>query len=162
VTDPSQPANEGWGEGVVVLGAHGGAGTTTLTHWLPSPSFDLGPITGPDGTVRQVTPYGRPVIVTTRNTVCSAHAASIAINGLRDQGLRVACLVIVADGAGSEPREAKVRFRMLEGHVEGTVRLSFLATLRGSEEVPPEEELPRKMVSELTRIKELAQKDDTP
>lgn len=161
MTDLSQPENEGWGEGVVVLGAHGGAGATTLTHWLPSPSFDLGPITGPDGAVRQVTSHGRPLIVTTRNTVRSAHAASIALNGLRDQGLRVACLVIVADGAGSEPREAKVRFRMLEGHVE-LARLSFLPTLRGSEELPPAEELPRKMISELTRIKELAQKDGTP
>lgn len=162
MTDPSQPATKGWGEGVVILGAHGGAGATTLTHWLPSPSFDLGPITGPDGTVRKVTSHGRPIIVTTRSTVRSAHAASTAINGLRDQGLRVACLVIVADGAGSEPREAKVRFRMLEGHVGGTARLSFLPTLRGSEEVPSEEELPRKMVSELSRIKELAQKDGTP
>ncbi|MGI5122763.1 hypothetical protein ACQEU5_24925 [Marinactinospora thermotolerans] len=162
MTDPSQPTNEGWGEGVVVLGAHGGAGATTLTHWLPSPSFDLGPVVGPDGAVRQVTSHGRPIILTTRNTVHSAQAASIALNGLRDQGLRVACLVIVDDGAGSTPREAKVRFRMLEGHVGGTERLSFLPTLRGSEEIPPEEELPRKMVSELTRIKELVQKDGTP
>lgn len=166
--DQPSSAEEGWGnvDGVVVLGAHGGAGTTTLTRLLPDPAYDLGPVMEPSGSARQVHAAGLPVVLVTRNTVPSAASASTAVAELGKQGLRPTCLVIVSDGAGPEPREAKVLFRMLEPHVGSAsggalVRFSFIPSLRGSEEVPTAEELPRRSVVELTRIKELILQKDT-
>ncbi|KOX13692.1 hypothetical protein [Nocardiopsis sp. NRRL B-16309] len=143
--------------GVVIVGAHGGSGASTLAAMLPDPVYDVGPLMAPDGRVRGVHAHGRPIVLTSRNTVRSAEAASAAIKGLREQGLEAACLVVVADGVGSEPREARVRFRMLEGHT--TVhRMSYLSLLRTSESVPPLEELPRKSQSEISQVLEIVQK----
>ncbi|MEU0237615.1 hypothetical protein ABZ234_07985 [Nocardiopsis sp. NPDC006198] len=109
---------------------------------------------------------GRPIVLVTRNTVPSAAAASTSITELAKQGLRPACLVIVSDGVGSEPREAKVRFRMLDPHVGpagggGLVRFSFIPSMRGNEDLPTAEELPRRSALELAQIKELIVQKDT-
>lgn len=154
MAEPSPPAETGWGNGAVVLGAHGGSGATTVTRLLPEPTFDLGPARDTQGEMRLVTPHGRPIILTTRFTVPGFVAASAAVTGLREQGLKVDCLVVVPDGAGPEPREAKVRLRMLEGHVGATLRLSFIPALRGMPEPPALADLPRRVSNEISAIRE--------
>lgn len=154
MADPSPPAETGWGAGAVVLGAHGGSGATTLTHLLPAPTYDLGPAVDTQGHARTVTTYGRPLILTARYNVPGVVAASRAINGLREQNLSVECLVVVADGAGPDPREAKVRLRMLEGHTGAILRLSFVPALRGMPEPPAPGDLPRRVSNEISAIRE--------
>jgi len=117
------------GPEVVVVGAHGGAGCTTLAALL-KPSWDLGSLAhryqlnGPP-----VITKGRPLVLVCRNTVAATRAATTAVTVLHSYKERVACLAVVSDGA-AEPKDASARLLLLQARVGGIVRLPYLRELR--------------------------------
>jgi hypothetical protein len=114
---------------VVVAGAHGGAGATTLAVLLGA-AWDLGAILDPDPAYPPVRVHGRRLIVVCRDTVPAAWHATRAVTALHACGERVSALAIVSDGAGPEPADASARFALLEGRVGGMVRVPFVPALR--------------------------------
>ncbi|MGI8333653.1 hypothetical protein ACRYCC_27200 [Actinomadura scrupuli] len=114
---------------MVVAGAHGGAGTTTLSALLGA-AWDMGSVLDPDPAYAPVRAHGRPLIVVCRNSVPAARHATRAVTALHACGERISALAIVSDGAGGEPADASTRFALLEGRVGGTVRIPFVPALR--------------------------------
>ena len=144
---------------LLVAGAHGGAGSTTLAKLL-HPALDMGTVSGtPKPGRAPLQPRGRPVVVVSRNTVSAAwHAtrAVTAIDACRDEtDGHIAALVIVSDGGRSEPKEATARFALLQGRVCGVVRMPFIPALRLVDD-PTTVELPVKARQVLDAVKELA------
>lgn len=117
------------GPEVVVVGAHGGAGCTTLAALL-KPSWDLGSLAHryQPGTP-PVYSKGRPLVLVCRNTVPASRAATTAITVLHGYEERVACLAVISDGA-AEPKDASARLLLLESRVGGIVRFPYLRELR--------------------------------
>lgn len=124
---PDQQAPEGLD--VVVAGAHGGAGASTLAALLPA-AWDMGSI-GPLLELGRspLRAKGRPVVLAVRNTAVAAKHATAAIGALSDWDERVAALAIVSDG-GPESRDATARFALLAGRVGGVVRVPHVRALR--------------------------------
>lgn len=138
---------------VVVVGAHGGAGTSTLAALLPA-AWDMGSI-GPLLELGRspLRAKGRPVVVAARNTPVAARNATAAIGALCDWDERVSALAIVSDG-GPESREATARFALLDGRVGGVVRVPHVRALRLVED-PAAVDLPSKArhaIDELRRL----------
>ncbi|MFC4906949.1 hypothetical protein [Actinomadura gamaensis] len=105
-----------------LIGAHGGAGTSTLAVLLGG-ADDLGTTDhAPDSAQA-------PMVLVTRNTVGGSRRAVSAQYFLDRIGQPVRVLAIVADGFG-EPRDATARFRLLAARVAGVVRVPFMPTLR--------------------------------
>ncbi|MDL4770740.1 hypothetical protein [Actinomadura xylanilytica] len=149
---------DGRSGGTVLVGAHGGAGVSTLAR-LMCPARDMGAVAG---LLREGRPYVRaegPVVLVARNTVSAAwHAtrAVTAIDAARGQGDgHIAALVIVADGAGPEPKDAAARFGLLHDRVCGVVRMPFVPELRLIDD-PATVPLPRKVREVLETVWELA------
>lgn len=130
--------------GAVVVGAHGGAGTSTVRAFLPDPAYDVGCLRQPDGVFQEVETFGRPLILVARATVLGARAAAEAARELAEQGHTVACLALVSDGAGAEPLDVKIRMRLLEPRVHALVRVPFVAELRSVEQPHQVLPLPRR------------------
>lgn len=140
---------------LMVIGAHGGAGTSTLADLL-RPAWDLGAINHLAGSDRPpLRAEGRLLVVVARNTVAAAWHATNAVTALCGHTAPIAALVIIADGAGKEPRDATARFSLLESRVHGTVRMPFVPALRLVDHVRAIE-LPEKATAALTRIRDLA------
>ena len=98
---PPRPARRRPPDGIVLAGAHGGAGTSTLAALL-APAWDMGVISGPAaGGLR---PGGRPVVLAARNTVAAAGRAVTATSAIARAGAWVAVLVVVSDGLPGRPR----------------------------------------------------------
>lgn len=116
----------GWATEIVVLGCHGGAGTTTLRVLLDSP-WELGTYAAERS---EIGTFGRPLALTTRNSVAASARAVEVVNVLAANEITPAVLVVMADGAGPEPDEAVARFRMLEGRVGKIIRFPFVTGLR--------------------------------
>jgi len=125
-SEPPRPARRRPPDGIIVAGAHGGAGTSALAELL-APAWDMGAISGaaPGGQW----PAGRPVVLAARNTVAAAGRAITAVSALARAGTPVAVLVVVSDGL-PEPAEARYRYRVLEGRVGAVVRMPFVPALR--------------------------------
>lgn len=156
-TRPS-PADQAGGQAgadldVVVVGAHGGAGTSTLAALLPA-VWDMGSI-GPllELDRSPLRAKGRPVVLAVRNTAMAAKDATAAIGALADWDERVAALAIVSDG-GPESREATARFALLEGRVGGVVRVPHVRALRLVED-PSHVVLPGKARQALAELRRL-------
>ncbi|MFA1551751.1 hypothetical protein [Actinomadura chokoriensis] len=112
-----------------MAGAHGGAGTSTLTTLLPA-VWDMGSIAPLLELGRSpLRATGRPVVVAVRNTAVAAKDATAAIGALAEWDERVAALAIVSDG-GPESPEATARFALLQSRVEGVVRVPYVRALR--------------------------------
>ncbi len=137
---------------LVVAGAHGGAGTSTLAVLL-APAWDMGVIqpAAPAGGLR---PGGRPVVLVTRNTVAAAGRAVTAVTAVTRSGLPVAVLAVISDGL-PEPAEARYRFRILEGRVGAVVRVPFTPAFRAAGS-PLRVSLPRRARHALAQIRALA------
>ncbi|GAA2140016.1 hypothetical protein GCM10009727_36890 [Actinomadura napierensis] len=107
---------------VVVAGAHGGAGTSTLATLLPT-AWDMGSIESLlELDCAPLDAKGRPIVLAARNTAAAAKCATAAIGVLHDWDEQVAALAIVSDG-GPESRDATARFALLEARVgTGTKR----------------------------------------
>ncbi len=134
----------------VLLGCHGGAGTSTLAALLGTP-WDLG---GYTPQTRQVETFGRPLLLVTRDSAPASARTVEAVTGLSGSGAAISCLVIVADGSGPEPREATVRFRLVEDRVERIVRFPFVAGLRYADTADADKvRLPRKAERALAEIR---------
>lgn len=128
-TGPARASGAGQALDVVVVGAHGGAGTSTLAALLPA-AWDMGsiqPLLELDRAPLRA--KGRPVILAVRNTAVAAKYATAAIGTLRDWDERVAALAIVSD-SGPETREASARFALLQPQVGGMVRVPHVRALR--------------------------------
>jgi MinD-like ATPase involved in chromosome partitioning or flagellar assembly len=138
---------------IVVVGAHGGAGVSTLAALL-RPAWDMGVVRGPRPG-RPLRPGGRPVVLVARNTVAAAGGAVAATKVITRQGTQVAVLVVVSDGL-PEPAEARYRFRVLQGRVGAVVRMPFVPALRAAGS-PLQVNLPRKALRALAEIRVLAQ-----
>jgi len=150
----NQPARE-----IVVVGAHGGAGTTTLAILL-QPSWDIGSVRRPSRGRPAIRPtWGRPLTLVSRNTAVAAAQAIAAINAITWQGERVAVLAIVSDGF-PEPAAAAYRFQVLSARVGAVVRVPFVASLRISND-PAQVSLPRRVRRSIAdiRAKALASAD---
>jgi hypothetical protein len=136
---------------LVVAGAHGGAGTSTLAALL-APAWDMGVIrpAAPAGGLR---PGGRPVVLVTRSTVAAAGRAVAAVTAVTGTGLPVAVLAVISDGL-PEPAEARYRFRVLDGRVGAVVRVPFTPAFRAAGS-PVQVRLPRRARQALALIRAL-------
>jgi hypothetical protein len=138
---------------VVLVGAHGGAGVTTLAGLL-RPAWDLGVVRQPGPDRGPLRPAGRPVLLVARNTVAAAGRAVTAARLLDEQGVPVTVLVVIGDGL-PEPAEARYRFRVLSGRVGAVVRVPFVPALRIAAD-PLSVDLPRRARRALAEIRALA------
>jgi len=138
---------------VVVAGAHGGAGTSTLAALLPA-AWDMGsiqPLLELDRSPLRA--KGRPVVLAARNTAVAAKNATAAIGALHGWDEQVSALAIVSDG-GPETREASARFALLEARVGGVVRVPHVRALRLVED-PCVVALPGKARQALDKLRRL-------
>ena len=138
---------------IVVAGAHGGAGVTTLAALL-QPAWDLGTPRGARRGFPPLRPGGRPVVLVTRNTVPAAGWAVAAASAITRAGVRIAVLAVVSDGL-PEPAEAAYRFRLVEARTGGLVRVPFVPLLRVADH-PTRVPLPRRARWALAEIRALA------
>ena len=147
---PPRPARRRPPDGIVLAGAHGGAGTSTLAALL-APAWDMGVISGPAaGGLR---PGAGRSSLAARNTVAAAGRAVTATSAITRAGAWVAVLVVVSDGL-PEPAEARYRFRVLEGRVGAVVRMPFVPAFRVTAD-PSRVDLPRRARQALAEIRAL-------
>ncbi|WP_433136137.1 hypothetical protein ACQPZ8_28345 [Actinomadura nitritigenes] len=138
---------------MVVAGAHGGAGTSTLAALLPA-VWDMGSIESLlELECAPLDAKGRPIVLAARNTAAAATRATAAIGVLREWDERVAALAIVSDG-GPESRDATARFALLEARVGGIVRIPHVRRLRLAEN-PAEVVLPGKARHAIDQLRRL-------
>lgn len=116
---------------LAVLGAHGGAGTTTVAALL-APAWDLGVIHRPGSGSPPVRTGGRPLVLMARSTATAAGEAMAAVNALTWLGIKVAVLAVVGDGL-PEPEVARYRYQLLAPRVGAIKRIPFAAALRATE-----------------------------
>jgi hypothetical protein len=141
------------GDEAVLVGAHGGAGVTTLAALL-RPAWDMGVVRRPGPDHGPLRPAGRPVLLVTRNTVTAAGRAVAASRLLAEQGVPVAVLVVIGDGL-PEPAEARYRFRVLGGRLGAVVRMPFVPAFRIAAD-PLSVDLSRRARRALAEIRALA------
>lgn len=139
--------------GVVLVGAHGGAGVTTLAGLL-RPAWDMGVARRPGPGQRPLRPAGRPVVLVARSTAAAAARAVTATGLLAAQGVQVTVLAVIGDGL-PEPAEARYRFRVLDGRVGAVVRVPFISAFRLAAD-PLSVTLPRRARRALAEIRALA------
>jgi hypothetical protein len=154
---PVPPRHAPSGE-VVIVGAHGGAGVTTLAGLL-RPAWDLGVARRPGPGRGPLRTGGRPVLLVARNTVAAAGHAVAAVSLLADQGVQVAVLAVIGDGL-PEPAEARYRFRVLEGRLGAVVRVPFVPACRVAAD-PLSVALPRRVHRALAEIRALTSEQAT-
>jgi hypothetical protein len=143
--------NHGWQRReLVIWGAHGGAGTTTLAVWL-QPAWDMGAMRPePDPPYPAAVAQGRALVVACRNTAWSARQATKALAAVARQGGQVAVLAVVSDG-WPEPVTATRRFGLLEPQVRAMIRVPFIAGLRLTDD-PATVPLPRRALRALAQM----------
>ena len=135
---------------LVIWGAHGGAGTTTLAVWL-QPAWDMGAMRPePDPPYPAAIAHGRALVVACRNTAWSARQATRALATVARQGGQVAVLVVVSDG-WPEPVTATRRFGLLESQVRAVIRVPFIPGLRLADD-PATVPLPRRALRAIAQI----------
>jgi len=136
---------------LVVWGAHGGAGTSTLAAWL-SPAWDMGAMRPqPSPPYPEKVARGRALLVACRGSASAARLATVAVAAVHQQGGQVAVLVVVSDG-WPEPAAARSRFRLLEPQVMAVVRVPFVPPLRLADD-PAAVPLPRRVRRALEQIR---------
>jgi hypothetical protein len=114
---------------LIIWGAHGGAGASTLATLL-QPARDMGALrTEADYRYPVPNPDANPVLVTCRCTTWSAIKASAAVTALTRGGGQVSVLAVVSDG-WPEPPIATSWFRLLSAQVGAVVRVPFIPWLR--------------------------------
>ena len=150
-TNSATAPNHGWQRReVVIWGAQGGAGTTTLAVWL-QPAWDMGAMRPePDPPYPAAVTQGRALVVACRNTAWSARQATKALATVARHGGQVAVLAVVGDG-WPEPATATRRFGLLESQVRAVIRVPFIAGLRLADD-PATVPLPRRVLRALARI----------
>jgi len=139
---------------LVIWGAHGGAGTTTLATWL-QPALDAGAMSpGVAPTLPAAMTAGQVRVIACRCTAWSAAQADDAVTVATEHGGNVAVLAVVSDGR-PEPHLATVRFQLLGARVGAVVRVPFVAGLRLADD-PATVPLPRPVLRALAQIQAAA------
>jgi hypothetical protein len=144
---PAPPARD-----LGLLGAHGGAGVTTLARLTPA-ARDLGALAPGHGYLLRATP--QLIVLVTRSTVPASARAAAAMRILAAQAVPVAVLAIVSDGL-PEPPEAAYRFRVLAADVSSVLRIPFVPALRRAED-PADAGLTRRARRVIACIRPLAE-----
>ena len=154
-TSPAPVPGHGWQRReLVIWGAHGGAGTSTLAIWL-QPAWDMGAMRPePDPPYPAAVARGRALVVACRNTTWSARPATRALVAVARHGGQAAVLVVVSDG-WPEPATATRRFALLESQVRAVIRVPFIPALRLADD-PAEVPLPRRARHALAQIQAAA------
>jgi hypothetical protein len=148
-TDPAVSERD-----LLVWGAHGGAGASTLAVLL-APARDMGTLRSEaDYRYPPPNPAADPVLVACRCTTWSALKAQKAINALTRSGAQVTALAVVSDG-WPEPPIATAWFRLLSTQVGIVVRVPFVPRLRLCND-PAFVPLPRAARHAMTMIRSLA------
>ncbi len=139
---------------VLIWGAHGGAGTSTLAAWL-HPACDMGAMRpGHYPRYPAWVANGRPVIVACGTTACASRAATAAVAGMTRAGAAVCVLAVVSDG-WPEPAAARARIRLLEPRLGAVIRVPFLPGLRLADD-PAAVPLPRQARRAVEQIRAAA------
>ena len=142
---------------LVIWGAHGGAGTSTLAAWL-QPAWDAGAMRRePDPQYPAQVVRGRVLVVACRITAWSAAQATRAVTAVTRQGGHVAVLAVTSDGWPA-PKTAAARFRLLEPRVGAVVWMPFIPALREAAD-PAVVPLPRLALRALAKIHAAAGRD---
>ena len=139
---------------LLIWGAHGGAGTSTLAALLPGRDM---------GALRTEADYRYPApvcgtgatVVACRCTTWSAIKASAAIRALSRAGGGVSVLAVVSDG-WPEPDIATAWFRLLSAQAGAVIRVPFVPWLRLCNDAAPahlQARLPRSARTALARIR---------
>lgn len=157
--------------GILIAGAHGGAGTSTLAALLRAeigaswpearvPVRDLPAL--PDGDPRRIAAGtalpGRvtgPLILALRGTADGARRAVIAVTALGYLGIRPAALALVADGAGPLPKAAASRLDLIGDRAGPVVGIPFAAGLRAGAD-PGSGRMPARLLKAVACLAELA------
>ncbi len=135
---------------LVIWGAHGGAGTTTLATWL-QPAWDMGAMRPePNPQHPAIVARGRALVVTCRSTAWSAAQATNAVAAVIRQGGQVAVIAVVSDG-WPEPATATSRLRLLEPQAGLVIRVPFIPGLRLADD-PASVPLPRRALRAVAHI----------
>jgi hypothetical protein len=124
-------ADEPFPNEIALLGAHGGAGTSTLAFLLRS-ELDLGAARESHLDAWDWRMQGRPLVLVTRNNAPAAVRAEAVVNALAGRGIHVAVVAVIADGL-FEPCSASYRFRVMSCRVGWVVRVPFVGPLRSVE-----------------------------
>jgi hypothetical protein len=139
---------------LVIWGAHGGAGTSTLAAWLQS-AWDMGAMRPePDPPYPAEVASGRALVVTCRNTAWASQQATKAVSAVISQDGQVAVLTVVSDG-WPEPTIATSRFRLLDTRAGAVIRVPFIPALRLTDD-PAAVVLPRRTRHALAQIQAAA------
>jgi len=171
VQRPARPARPAAPQ-IVIAGAHGGAGVTTLAALLRLEFADVPPLQAPrvgemppipDADPARIAaagwlpapPPGAVLIIAARGTAEGARRAVIAVTALERCAIRPAALAVVADGAGPEPRKAAQRFGLICGRCGPLVRVPFAAALRAGAALDSAR-LPRRLVDATYTLAALA------
>jgi hypothetical protein len=141
--------SDGRGE-IVVAGAHGGAGASTLAALL-NPAWDVGVILRPGQECPQVRIGSRALLLVARNTALGAARAVATVAALANQGVGVAAVAVVSDGL-PDPAPASYRFKLLSPRVGAVVRIPYLPMLRAADEPAPAD-LPRRVRNALALLR---------
>jgi hypothetical protein len=134
-------------EEIAIVGAHGGAGATTLCALL-QPAADLG-VFAPSSWAAPPRD-DRPVVLVTGTTTSAAQRASKAAAELTGLGYQITVLAVISDGL-PDPGQAAYRLRLLRARVAAVVRVPFAAGLRSVAE-PADARLPgaaRRAIAEI-------------
>ncbi len=143
------------GAELLVWGAHGGAGTTTLTIWLGRTACDMGSMRpGMYPRYPAQTGHGRPLVVVTGPTARNALAATIAVKAVTMAWARVSVLAIVSDG-WPEPPTSTIRFQLLEPQADAIIRIPFVPGMRLADE-PAAVPIPRQARRAINEIRAVA------
>ena len=161
VPNPATAPDHGWQRReLVIWGAQGGAGTTTLAVWL-QPAWDMGAMRPePDPPYPAAVVHGRALVVACRNTAWSARQATKAFTTVARQGGQVAALVVVSDG-WPDPVTATRRFGLLESQVRAVIRVPFIPGLRLADD-PATVPLPRRALRALAQIQATTGRNSSP
>lgn len=127
-TEPVSGADEAVVRKVAVVGAHGGAGVTTLAFWL-RPARDFGVIRRLGQGVSSWNIHELPVVLVARNTLVAAKRAKDAVSTITWRRGKPVVLAVVSDSL-PEPIEATRSFDRLDRRVAAIVRVPFVAALR--------------------------------
>jgi len=157
---------------IVIAGAHGGAGASTLAALLrlafggappgrrpqvgempPVPDADPARIAAAGWL--PVPPPGTALILTARGTAHGARRAVIAVTALELRGIRPVAVAVIADGAGPEPRQAAQRFDLIGGRAGPLIRVPFAAALRAGAS-PAGARLPGRLLAAVNSLAALA------
>ncbi|GAB3456245.1 hypothetical protein GCM10027570_37530 [Streptomonospora sediminis] len=139
-----------WAREIVLLGCHGGAGTTTLRILLKTP-WELGAYSVENS---DIATFGRPLTLVTRDNAAAAIRAADVVAHVAAAGAEIAALVVVADGSGPEPRAATAALRTAEPNVGSLIRFPHVAGLRQVDIAEVEQvRLPKKAQQALVEIR---------